>query len=302
VSIEGAVVFDDFDQVAAAGGSGIAVVRSAIVTVADQTLDIAFGHVLENPSVKAIEVLKQVACTTNSECVDADLCNGAETCDDGHCIGGTPVTCEVDEICDIDTGNCLARGGPCETNDDCIGGEVCNPNTTICQPFGGPCDEDPDCVGEEICNLITGVCQETGGPCEDDNDCVGGEACNAVTEQCRPLDGPCDADEDCGDSQICIEGTCQLPPVCAESCNSVCQWCDGSTCASLCGNPFESETSETTAADALFALRTAVHLQTCPLCLCDIGNDQQITASDALGILRHAVHLPVTFACPGPPA
>ena len=57
--IEGQVVYPAFDQVAVAGGATqTAVVRSAVVTVADGNgLQIAFGHVVENPAVKAIEVL-----------------------------------------------------------------------------------------------------------------------------------------------------------------------------------------------------------------------------------------------------
>jgi hypothetical protein len=62
IVVEGETVYAGFDQVAAAGGSGIAVVRSAIVTVGDgDGLTIAFGHVTENPAIKAIEVLAQPA-------------------------------------------------------------------------------------------------------------------------------------------------------------------------------------------------------------------------------------------------
>jgi hypothetical protein len=59
IFIEGALAYDDFDQVAAAGGSGQAVVRSFVTSVSDGSLDILFGHVLENPAIKAIEVLRQ---------------------------------------------------------------------------------------------------------------------------------------------------------------------------------------------------------------------------------------------------
>jgi malectin (di-glucose binding ER protein)/putative metal-binding protein len=59
IFIEGALAYNDFDQVAAAGGSGVAVVRSFVTSVNDGSLDILFGHVLENPAIKAIEVLRQ---------------------------------------------------------------------------------------------------------------------------------------------------------------------------------------------------------------------------------------------------
>jgi hypothetical protein len=60
--VEGEVVYPAFDQVAAAGGSTqAAVVRAVVVAVADGNgLQIAFGHGIENPTVKAIEVLEVV--------------------------------------------------------------------------------------------------------------------------------------------------------------------------------------------------------------------------------------------------
>jgi hypothetical protein len=57
ISIEGRLVYPAFDQVAQAGGSRIALLRAAVVTVADGNgLQIDFGHVVENPTIKAIEV------------------------------------------------------------------------------------------------------------------------------------------------------------------------------------------------------------------------------------------------------
>ena len=55
VSVEGKLVLDDFDVYAAAGGNK-GIVKSFLVT-ADSNLDVDFGHVVENPSVKAIEIL-----------------------------------------------------------------------------------------------------------------------------------------------------------------------------------------------------------------------------------------------------
>jgi N-acetylneuraminic acid mutarotase len=55
VSIEGAVVLNDYDIFADVGGYK-GVVKSFFVTT-DSTLDIDFGHVVENPKVSAIEIL-----------------------------------------------------------------------------------------------------------------------------------------------------------------------------------------------------------------------------------------------------
>jgi hypothetical protein len=299
ITLEGAPVYESFDQVAAAGGSAIAVVRSAIVTVSDGVLDLGFVHVLENPTVKGIEVLRRISCLNDGECGDGDLCNGVETCADLHCIGGAAVICEPDEVCEASTGTCLERGGPCTDDGDCIGDEVCNTTKSLCQPLGGPCAGDDDCAGAEVCNLDTGTCQELGGRCEDDLDCAGAEACNLTTETCQPLGGPCSGDAECAGVEVCIDGTCGVPPVCAPACDAVCERCHGDTCDDLCANPFEPDATATTAADALFALRTAVGLQTCDLCLCDAVGNGQITAGDALAILRHALALPVVLSCPG---
>jgi hypothetical protein len=53
-----------------------------------------------------------------------------------------------------------------------------------------------------------------------------------------------------------------------------------------------------TASDALIVLRTAVGLEECPACVCDVNDSASITASDALIVLRFAVGQPVTLSCP----
>jgi hypothetical protein len=59
IDIEGRRVYEKFDQVAAAGGSGKAVVRSAVVEVRDGNLGIVFRNLPKNnPAVKALEVLR----------------------------------------------------------------------------------------------------------------------------------------------------------------------------------------------------------------------------------------------------
>jgi len=57
VLAEDEVVLEDFDQIAAAGGNRTAIVRSVIVLVADGSLDLEFRHEIQNPTIKAIEVL-----------------------------------------------------------------------------------------------------------------------------------------------------------------------------------------------------------------------------------------------------
>ncbi len=67
IEVEGAIAYADFDQVAAAGGSGRAVVRTAVADVSDGNgLQIEFVHGLENPTLKAIEVLRDITVTTTT--------------------------------------------------------------------------------------------------------------------------------------------------------------------------------------------------------------------------------------------
>jgi hypothetical protein len=58
VAIEGEIVLDDFDQIAAAGGSGIMINRAILVEVDDgDGIQIEFLRNIQNPSVKGIEIL-----------------------------------------------------------------------------------------------------------------------------------------------------------------------------------------------------------------------------------------------------
>src|SRR5690606_6982167 len=57
VAVEGSVpaTFNDIDRYAQAGPKG-AIVRSAVVSVSDGSLDLEFLHGIENPAVGAIEI------------------------------------------------------------------------------------------------------------------------------------------------------------------------------------------------------------------------------------------------------
>jgi uncharacterized repeat protein (TIGR01451 family) len=57
VSIEGNVVLPNYDAVVDAGANFTGVMQSFNITAGDDTLDIGFGHVTENPAVKGIEII-----------------------------------------------------------------------------------------------------------------------------------------------------------------------------------------------------------------------------------------------------
>ena len=82
-------------------------------------------------------------------CDDGDLCNGAETCQDGICTHGTPA----------------ADGTGCSSTDVCRPAGVCQ--TRRCAPGapapdGTPCPDADACNGFETC--VAGTCSPGAGP------------------------------------------------------------------------------------------------------------------------------------------
>jgi hypothetical protein len=72
-----------------------------------------------------------------------------------------------------------------------------------------------------------------------------------------------------------------------------------------CGDPIvdasavmDSRPAAIRASDALFILQSAVGLQVCQPCICDVTGEGNIAASDALIVLNAAVGISVTLNCP----
>jgi beta-lactam-binding protein with PASTA domain len=59
VTIEGALVEDNLDIFAQAGGAFTALIKTHTVTVTDGQINIGFGHVVEDPKLSAIEIINQ---------------------------------------------------------------------------------------------------------------------------------------------------------------------------------------------------------------------------------------------------
>jgi len=75
--------------------------------------------------------------------------------------------------------------------------------------------------------------------------------------------------------------------------------------AGVCGDPVappalvvHGRDAFINASDALAVLQTAVHIRTCPLCVCDVNDSASVTATDALIVLRFAVGQSVLLTCP----
>ena len=98
---------------------------------------------------------------SEGQCADEDVCNGAEECVNGECVGGEALVCDdgkpcTDDSCDPELG---CEYTPNDQN-DCLDDDVCN--------------------GAESC--VDGECM-AGEPldCEDDDNCT--------EDQCDPVDG-----------------------------------------------------------------------------------------------------------------
>ena len=76
----------------------------------------------------------------------------------------------------------------------------------------------------------------------------------------------------------------------------------GQECSAICtlvpcGCPTNGVCTKAVAADALYTLRTAVALETCSLCVCDVDGSLKVSASDALRLLNKAVGIDVELVC-----
>jgi hypothetical protein len=225
ISIESALAYDDFDQVVAAGGSGIAVIRSAIATVVDGNgLQIEFIHGVADPALKAIEILAgplgptttttttsttttstttttMPECVSNADCLDIDFCNGSETCAGNICQPGTDPC--PGQMCD-------------ETNDLCV-----------------DCLLDGDCADADFCNGMEAC---IGGACASGSDPCPGQLCDEGSDTCADcfVDGDCNDTLFCTGTETCLIGVCQPgsdPCIASTLCNEAADTCD--TCGDV---------------------------------------------------------------------
>ncbi|MEE8310866.1 MAG: malectin domain-containing carbohydrate-binding protein [Candidatus Binatia bacterium] len=271
IFIEGIEVYDEFDQVAAAGGSGVAVVRSAFINVQDGTLDIAFGNVLENPTLKAIEVLAMGECVDAADCDNGNACDGAETCQGGACVTGAAPNCSDGNVCNglelcLPEAGCVA-GTPINC-DDGVGctADICSTATGACThaPDHSTCSDGEFCNGSEICDLTldckvgeppscndgppctTGYCDEAENKCAaTTDDTVCDDAIDCTVDTCQeetgcsnvPADALCEDADACNGAETCIAGSgCSsgTPPLCDDA-----NPCTTDSCAAATGCTYD---------------------------------------------------------------
>jgi MYXO-CTERM domain-containing protein len=163
--------------------------------------------------------------TSNSYCNDFFICNGTETCNPGGpgadpntgCVAGTPMVCDDNISCTIDTcsngsGGCVftPSNAACSDSNVCTGTEACNPDGPGADPTSGclagtplTCDDSDPCTADS-CDAVDG-CTATAQP--------DGAVCDSepgVPEVC--LDGQCvpscSSDQDCNDGISCTVDSC----------------------------------------------------------------------------------------------
>ncbi len=101
-----------------------------------------------------------VLAPNGSSCSDGNLCNGAETCQNGTCTSGTALVCNDGNVCTNDS--CSPATGCVFTNNTapCSDGVACT--SDVCA--GGVCTGTSTCTGGQTCNPSTGACESAAPP------------------------------------------------------------------------------------------------------------------------------------------
>lgn len=176
-------------------------------------------------------------------CVDANKCDGTETCSNGVCGEQAGFSCPTDNnVCHAPTCDasmsCAQKpltGNACPDANLCNGTETCQ--NGVCSGLGTPkdCDDKNPCTIDD-CDPKTGACINTpqgGASCDDGNLCNGIGICNAI--------GACvvNPSPSCDDGEICTTDSCDPTPVtggCKHANNTVvCTDADPCTTGDKCG-------------------------------------------------------------------
>jgi hypothetical protein len=167
----------------------------------DLTVEATVINLSANPAYATVQVClgacpPEAACTTNVECDDGLFCNGAETCNAGACIPGSPPVCSDGLFCN--------------------GLETCNESAGGCVDGLAPeCNNDGNgCNGLEQCNEAAGACIQT-----DAIDCSSEFSFCGKQKVCDPITSAC-VDDGSGEDGTCDSGTGETCALCAGDCSS----------------------------------------------------------------------------------
>ncbi len=110
-------------------------------------------------------------------CSDANLCTVNDTCADGTCQSGAPLTCKDDNPCTDDScapdAGCLytVNQAPCDDGNACTPDDACD--NGVCTGTGDPgCDDGLFCNGKESCQPETGCLDGTPPDLDDEIPCT----------------------------------------------------------------------------------------------------------------------------------
>jgi hypothetical protein len=132
-------------------------------------------------------------CTTDAECDDANVCNGAETCDlaTGQCQAGAALACDDGDACTTDScdpqSGCATATVACDDGDACTvefcdSVDGCGSEPVACDGGADGCCS-PGCEGvDPDCDVP--ACAERGQACSSGADCCSG-SCHTRKGTCR---------------------------------------------------------------------------------------------------------------------
>ncbi len=185
--------------------------------------------------------------------------------------------------------------------------------------FEATCSPTSPCRSGEFCNT-EGLCEREHGVCLSDDDCPPAVRCKSAVVAATAADTDSDELPDTFDNCPEVSNVLQrdldkdgIGDACASRCGNGLrdsgEECDsgpsrdehGQACRndcklSKCGDPFGL--GQTSAASALYVLRSAVGLSSCASCVCDLDGTGNTSASDALRALHYAIGEATSLECP----
>ncbi len=198
------------------------------------------------PSVDSNEIHVTIdECVVDSDCGDADLCNGNESCVAGSCVAGTPPVCSSGGQCS--TAQCdaslgcvevaVANGTACNDGNACTIDDSCEAG--LCAPGGAQSCSDPGPCRSGYCDpqrgctsdlLADGTVCSDGDPATLNDSCQVGVCVGSEPEPECVVDGDCRDADLCNGNESCVAGSCVAgtPPACSSSGQCSTAQCDAS--------------------------------------------------------------------------
>lgn len=240
VSIEGALVLDDYDIFLDAGGAAIAVIKSFNANVTDGTLNILFDGVVNNAKINAVCV---TPVSSNGLCAGEYF---VTVTDNAGCVASTSVVldegaCDDGNACTTDAcqnAQCVYTAIECDDSDSCTV-DACVSGICEYTPIpgcGDPCDNIL-CDDEDLCTMdvcVNGTCEFTPLNCYDGDLCTI-DSCFGT--QCIYIPISCDDGDSCTIDE-CGNGQCFHNPIagCGDPCATTVCFDNDACTADACSN------------------------------------------------------------------